>query len=107
MTEIIAPLKTVTFTVTKVPRKPSQRLTIQRLMRMQSDVQRSLKKLARRRRQHDNIRSRHGGKIWIIRAKATRVATVETGATFTLTLSPQIIPDVKSVAGFLDAKAAK
>ncbi len=107
MPEIIAPLKTVTFTVTKVPRKPSQRLTIQRLMRMQSDVQRSLKKLARRRRQHDNVRSRHGGKIWIIRAKATRVAIVETGATFTLTLTPQIIPDVKSVAGFLDAKSAK
>ncbi len=50
VTEIIAPLKTVTFTVTKVPRKPSQRETIQRLMRMQRDVQRSLKKLARRRR---------------------------------------------------------
>ena len=101
MPEIIAPLKTVTFTVTKVPRKPSQRETIQRLMRMQRDVQRSLKKLARRRRQHDNVPSRHGGKIWIIRAKATRVTTVETGATFTLTLTPQIIPDVKSVAGFL------
>ncbi|MCZ6445071.1 MAG: hypothetical protein ACE10B_07490 [Phycisphaerales bacterium] len=107
MPDLIAPLKTVTFTVTNVPKRPAERKTILRLMRMQPQIRRGLKNLARRRRQHDNVPIRHGGKIWIIRAKATRLANVEPGATFTLTLTPQIIPDLKSVERYLKAQPAR
>ena len=105
MTEVIAPLNTVTFTVTGVPRGTAQRKTIVRLMQMQPATQLGLKKRARKRRQRDNIHNRHGGRPWIHRAKAAKLAKVERGETFTLTLTPQIIPDIKSVEPFL--KAAK
>ena len=65
MADPIAPLKTVTFTITRVPPRAPQRKTIARLMMMQPDVQRGLKKLAARRRQKDNTPTRRGGRIWI------------------------------------------
>ncbi len=64
MADIIAPQKTVCFTITKVPNRPAQRRTILRLMQMQPDIQRGLKMLARRRRQRDNQVRRHGGRVW-------------------------------------------
>ena len=54
MTDAIAPTKTVTFTIKKVPTRAAERKTIRRLMRMQPEIQKGLKMLARRRRQKDN-----------------------------------------------------
>ena len=105
MPDVIAPQKTVTFTVTKVPKRLAQRKTIERLIKMQPDIQRGLRKRARRRRQHDNIATIRAGRKWIHRVRATRMARVEPGETFTLTLTPQIIPDVRSVERFLEARA--
>jgi hypothetical protein len=103
----IAPLKTVTFTITTLPRREQDRKTIQRLMRMQPHIQLGLRKLARRRRQHDNVTYQRAGGMWTHRAKATRLAKVEPGESFTLTITPQIIPDLRAVEKFLDAKPAK
>ncbi|MHC4218982.1 MAG: hypothetical protein ACYSU7_11065 [Planctomycetota bacterium] len=107
MADVIAPQKTVTFTVTTVPQRTAQRKTIERLMKMQPDIQRGLKLRARRRRQHDNIVDIRAGRKWIQRVRATKLARVETGQSFTLTLTPQIIPDVKSVERFLKAEKSK
>ncbi len=107
MADIIAPQKTVCFTITKVPNRPAPRRTILRLMQMQPDIQRGLKMLARRRRQRDNQVRRHGGRVWIHRARATKLVQVEPGRTFTLTITPQIIPDIKSVEAYLKATKAK
>jgi hypothetical protein len=107
MADVIAPQKTVTFTVTKVPPRSAQRKTIERLMKMQPDMQRGLKARARRRRQHDNIVDIRAGRKWIQRVPASRLARAEQGQTFTLTLTPQIIPDVKSVQQFLKAEKAR
>ena len=104
MADVIAPQNTVTFTVTRVPQRIAQRKTIERLMKMQPDVQRGLEMRARKRRQHDNIVDIRAGRKWIQRAKATRLAHVLEGETFTLTLTPQVIPDVKSVEQFLKAE---
>lgn len=104
MSNVIEPLNTVTFTVTGVPPRTAQRKTIVRLMQMQTATQLGLKKRARQRRQHDNVHNRHGGRPWIHRAKATKLAKVEPGETFTLTLTPQIIPDIKSVEPYLKAQ---
>ena len=106
MAEVISPQQTVTFTVTSVPQRTAQRKTIERLIKMQPDVQRTLRHVAKRRRVHDNVVYIRAGRKWTNRAKATRTAHVEPGETFTLTLTPQIIPDVKSVERFLDAKKA-
>ena len=101
----IAPQKTVEFTITKVPRRAAQRKTIDRLMRMQTAVQRGLRKLAQRRRRHDNVRYIRAGVEWITRARVTRLTRVEEGETFTLTITPQIVPDLNSVQAYLKAKA--
>ena len=106
MADLLTPQNNVTFTVTRVPRRPAQRKTIQRLMSLQPSVQKSLRALQKQRRQKDNITYIRAGVRWTNRVKATRVTRVERGASFTLQLTPQIIPDVKSVARFLDAKKA-
>lgn len=103
----ISPLDTVTFIVTRTPPRVADRKTLQRLMRMQTGVQRGLQKLARRRRQQDNVVTSRGGRPWVNRAKTTKLTNVEPGETFTLTVTPQIIPDIKSVQAFLKAKAEK
>lgn len=102
--DAIAPRTTVTFTITKAPRTPKARKTIERLIGMQTNVQRGRHRLARRRKLHDNIPGRRGGRIWINRANASTLAPVEPGQAFTLTITPQILPDLRSVAKYLDAR---
>ncbi|NNF42286.1 MAG: hypothetical protein HKN62_04425 [Phycisphaerales bacterium] len=105
MSDVLAPQKKVTFTVNKMPRRAADVKTIQRLMRLQPEIRKGLKALQKRRRQKDNVTYIRAGVPWTNRAKATRLTRVEPGATFTLELTPQIIPDVKSVERYLDAKA--
>ena len=107
MSKVIVPTKTVTFTVTSVPKRTAQIKTIQRLMRMQPTIQSGLRNLANRRRQHDNVMTTRAGRPWVNRKRVTKLTPVRRGETFTLTLTPQIIPDIASVEKFLDAQAAK
>ncbi len=101
MVSEISPRKTVTFTITKTPKLDRERKTIARLMRMQPHIQKGLKMLARRRRQHDNVVTARSGREWISRARVTNLTPVRPGETFTLTITPQIIPDLKSVEAYL------
>lgn len=107
MPDLITPLQTLTFTVAKVPQRTAQVKTIARLMRLEADRQRTLKSLQHRRKLHDNITTTRAGRQWINRARATKVARVEPGETFTITLTPQVIPDVKSVEKFLKVEKAR
>lgn len=102
----IAPGQTMTFTVKRVPDRIASRKTIRRLMRMQPDVQKGLRKLAKRRARFDNRDTNRGGRIWVDRAKTTKLTYVKKGETFTLLVTPQIIPDIKSVADCLDVSKA-
>ena len=107
MPDLIAPLNTVTFTVTTVPQRSAQLKTIARLMNMQPESQRSLRSLAKRRRLHDNVVGVRAGRKWTNRVRTTKVTRVEAGETFTLTLTPQIIPDLRSVEKFLKAARSR
>ncbi len=102
----IAPGQTVTFTVKRVPDREASRKTIRRLMRMQPHIQKGLRQLARRRATTDNRDTNRGGRIWVDRAKTTKLTYVKAGESFTLRITPQIIPDLKSVADCLDAAKA-
>ncbi|MAD20673.1 MAG: hypothetical protein CMJ52_11105 [Planctomycetaceae bacterium] len=102
----LAPSSTVTFTITSLPKNERGRKTLNRLMKMQPEVQKGLSMLARRRRQKDNIPTKRAGRIWINRKKPTALTRVEIGESFTLRVTPQIIPDIKSVAAYLEMKAA-
>jgi hypothetical protein len=106
MSDILTPQNTVTFTITKLPRREAQRKTIQRLMQIQPEVQKGLKALQKQRQQKDNRTYVRAGRPWTDRARATRLTRVEKGATFTLRLTPQIIPDLRSVEQYLEAEAA-
>lgn len=99
----LTPGQEVTFTVTGVPRRPAERKTIQRLMRMQPHIQKGLRKLAAQRRQKDNRPYIRAGVLWVDRVKTTKLTQVKTGEQFTLRLTPQVLPDLKSVERFLQA----
>lgn len=106
MSDVIAPLNTVTFTITRVPRAQARVKTLARLMRMQPEIRSGLKKLQGRRARIDNRTYQRAGKMWTDRAKATRLTRVEPGASFTLKLTPQIINDVRSIESYVEASAA-
>ncbi|MHC5023468.1 MAG: hypothetical protein ACYTGG_06095 [Planctomycetota bacterium] len=106
MSDLIAPQQTVTFTIQKVPPRTADQKTLRRLMRMQPDVQLGLRKLARRRRQTDNITYIRAGVEWTNRKRTTKLTHLREGETFTLRLTPQIIPDLRSVEPYLAAQAA-
>ena len=107
MPDVVAPLETVTFTVTSVPRRSAPRKTIERLMRMQPELQKGLRKRARIRSKHENVVDIRAGRRWIHRVRASKLVKVQPGETFTLTLTPQIVPDVKSVERYLKAEKAR
>ncbi len=107
MPDLIAPLETLTFTVEKVPKRAAQVKTIERLMKLEPDRQRTLRHLQRQRRIYDNVVSVRAGRRWINRVRATKVARVEPGETFTITVTPQVIPDLRSVEKFLKVAKAR
>jgi hypothetical protein len=104
--DLIAPLETLTFTVAKVPRRPAQVKTIERLMKLEPERQRLLRHLQRRRLIYDNSVGIRAGRKWINRRRATNVTKVMPGESFTIMVSPQVIPDLKSVEQFLTVKKA-
>lgn len=97
---------TYTFTIKSAPRRTAQVKTIKRLMEMQPAVQKGLTSLAARRARTDNDPRRRAGRIWVHRKRRTNLVKVAPGETFTLRLTPQILPDLKSVMEFLDVQAA-
>jgi len=100
------PTGTYSFTITKVPGRPAQIKTIKRLMEMQPHIQHGLKDLARGRAQGGNDPRRRAGRIWVHRKRRTNLVQVAEGETFTLRLTPHMVPDISSVMDFLDAKSA-
>jgi hypothetical protein len=107
MADVIAPSKKVTFTLNATPHRPADLKTIQRLMRMQRTIQKGLQRISKRRRREDNVTRQRAGGMWTSRVKMSKLTRVEKGESFTLTITPQIMPDIKAVEKFLDAKAAK
>ena len=106
MADVFTPQQTVTYTIKQMPRREAERKTIQRLMQMQPDMRRILDKLNLQRRTQDDRSYIRAGVMWVDRAKATRPARVEPGASFTLELTPQILADLRSVEKYLEASPA-
>ena len=102
----LEPTGTYTFTITKAPLRSPQVKTIKRLMELQPHIQKGLKSLAKGRAQGGNDPRRRAGRIWVHRKRRTNLVKVAEGESFTLRLTPHILPDLKSVMSFLDAKSA-
>lgn len=106
MDDLLKPQNTVTFRVKSVPQRKASRKTIQRLMRLQPEIQKGLKDLQARRRKFDNRPYIRAGVWWVDRKRATKLTHVHEGAEFTLKIRPQYVPDIKSVEQYLEASAA-
>jgi hypothetical protein len=102
----IEPSTTMTFTIVKAPKAEAARKTLVRLMQMQPEIKKGLSMLKVRRDREDNIKKIRGGRPWTSRAKAAKLVNVADGATFTLRVTPQIMPDLKSVGKYLSAAPA-
>lgn len=96
----LKPGQTVKITVAKAPRTEDDTQTVLRLMRLDPDIKRSLKKGHRTRMQNLVVRSR-GGRPWEVREKSALIARAELGESWSLTYFPQIAPDLRKVAKFL------
>jgi hypothetical protein len=66
-------------------------------------VQRVLTRIATA-RGRDNVVQQRGGRMWTARMKATKVVNLSKGASFSLFVTPQIVPDIKSVSKFVTVK---
>ena len=106
MTDSLKPGQMVRCTVTKAPRTPDAVQTIERLMRLDPKAKRGLKRGQRRRRQNMVVYNR-GNRDWYKRAACGKQVQAKTGATWTMPFSPQIAPDLRSVASVVSVEAAK
>lgn len=102
----LTPGDVMTFTVKRVPDKDAARKTIRRLMRMQPEIQKGLEQLSKRRKREDINARQRAGRVFLHRPRTTKLTHVGAGESFTVRVTPQIMPDIRSVASYLDARAA-
>lgn len=91
-------------TVVAEPRTDDKRSTIERLMRRDPENKKALRSAQqlRKRRLHVYIR---GNRDWTSREKSARVVRATTGASWTMPYTPDIVPDLRSVATLVSVSA--
>ena len=96
--------QSVTCTVAIEPTNDSARKTIARLMRLDPDNARGLRRAQhlRARRMNSYIR---GNRLYHAREKPAKVVLPRKGRSWTMTFTPQLAPDLKSVSRFVDMNA--
>jgi len=104
-TDIYSPGATLRMTVARVPRREDQRQTIVRLMRQDPLVRKALRRAQDERKRTLVVRSR-GGRPWPLRGKASKIARIEEGASWTMNALPTLQSDFASVAPFLNVEKA-
>jgi hypothetical protein len=105
MLDTLKPGQQIQCTVTKTPRKAACVDTIERLMRQETVIKRGLRKAQRRRRQ-DMIVYNRGNRDWYKREICGKLVQAKTGATWKMTYSLQILPELKSLASYVAVKSA-
>lgn len=101
--DAVAAGETVLCTVTATPRAKGPRDTIARLMRRDPANARALRRAQelRGKRMHRYIR---GNRLWTSREPAARVVRVREGQTWEMRFTPDIAPDLRSVAQYVSIK---
>jgi len=92
-------------TITSLPRAHAKTETIARLMRRDPTAIRALRRAQRLRRQrmHTYIR---GGRLWYDREHPAKVVRVETGESWEMPFTHDILPDLQSISSFLKIEKA-
>lgn len=99
--DALNPGQTVNCTVSVEPTNDPARKTIARLMRMDPDNAKGLRRAQqlRARRMTSYIR---GNRLYHAREKAARVVLPRKGRSWSMTFTPHIADDLKSVSRFVD-----
>jgi len=105
MLDDFKPGSRIQCTVTSEPRTHKARSTVARLMRRDRQIQRALRRGQRIRRQTTPTKIR-GGRTWYIRPKPGKVSHPRQGESWTMILTPDIVPDLRSVEHHLEIKSA-
>lgn len=103
MIDSIKPGQTITCTIKKAPVAHGARRTLQRLMRHDPSIRKGLRhaQQLRAKRMHSYIR---GNRVYYSREKAARIARMAEGNSWAMTLTPDIVPDLRSVEQYIDIK---
>jgi hypothetical protein len=99
------PGQQIRVTITATPRTEAGVDTLERLMRLEPGVKRSLRRAQRRRRQ-DMVVYNRGNRDWYKREKCARIISAENGATWLMSYSHQLAPELASVARHVKVEAA-
>lgn len=102
----LKPGSTIKVTVTETPKTAAARHTIRRLMRMNTETQRVLKKAQRHRDTTVIIRRIRAGKLWHQRPRVPLTVRAEAGESWEMRYRPQIAHDLASVSKFVKVEAA-
>lgn len=105
MLENIKPGQNIKCTVVKEPRREDARQTVARLMRLDLDIRRRLKKAQEHRRKTLVVRSR-GKRPWAVRRACAQHAIPHKGATWTMAYVPHVVPEFKAVSEFVKVEPA-
>lgn len=105
MLDTLQPGQRVRVTITAPPRSHAARRTLERLMRLDVAVQRSLRRAQRRRRQQLVVYNR-GGRDWYRRERCARVVIPAPGASWTMPFTWQIKPDLASISHLIRIEPA-
>lgn len=104
MSDQFKPGTEIKITVTAEPNTKRAEETIRRLMRLNTETQRTLR-LAQRHRDRITVRRIRAGNLWHQRPRVARVVNARPGNTWTMRYRPQIANDLQSVSRFVSVEA--
>ena len=96
----------VRCTVVSEPRAQDKSDTIARLMRRDPIALRALRRAQRMRRQR-MVTYIRGHRVWFKREHPAQVIRVVNGESWTMVFTPDILPDLKSIATYIKVEKAK
>lgn len=105
MAQNFKPGQQIRLTITTAPRTEAGIDTLERLMRQEPSVKRGLRRAQRRRRQ-DMVVYNRGNRDWYQREKCAKIVGARAGASWTMSFSHHIAPDLASVASHVKVEPA-
>lgn len=98
------PGSTIRCTVNTVPVAKGPYETLERLMRRDPSAAKALRRSQKVRRQTTTTKGR-GGRVWVQRQQCSKIVKVKSGQTWSMTYTPDIAPDLRSVESYLSISA--
>lgn len=105
MIESFKPGQAIKCTVKSSPRALGSRKTIERLMRQNPEVKKGLRRAYGKRLANWQTKNR-GNRDWVMRTTCGKIVRCVAGASWTMAFDLNLVPDFKSVEGYLAIEKA-